>query len=500
MSGRTVALLRCTSTFERKDCLIDMAGLRKLDDYRYLIPKGFREGMNVEGLIYADAELIVAIENDLTLMQVANVATLPGLVGRSLAMPDAHQGYGFAIGGVAAADINKGVVSAGGVGFDINCGVRLLRSEYRLEDVQPKVDALLNQMFRDIPCGTGKKGLLAGLGYDDLDKVLEQGAHWAVEHGYGSAEDLAHIEETGRMPNADANVVSRRAKERGRDQLGTLGSGNHFAEVQYVEEIADAEAAHAFGLSQGQIVVLVHTGSRGLGHQVCTDYLEIMQAAMKKYDISVVDRQLACVPIRSPEGENYLKAMAAAANFAFANRQMITHWIREAFARILGAGDLKVVYDVCHNIAKEETHRVGESSRRVLVHRKGATRAFPKHRPELPPAYHEIGQPVLIPGSMGTCSYVLVGTERAMDETFGSSCHGAGRSKSRHAAKKDMSAETLLANLRAKGIHVRGASKSGLTEENPSAYKDVSAVVEVVHNAGLARKVAKLVPIGVIKG
>jgi tRNA-splicing ligase RtcB len=477
-----------------------MSQLQKLDDYRYLIPKSFREGMNVEGLIFASADLIKAIENDLTLMQVANVATLPGLVGRSLAMPDAHQGYGFAIGGVAAADIHKGVVSAGGVGFDINCGVRLLRSEFHLNEVRPKLDALLNQMFRDIPCGTGKKGIVGGLSHEELDRVLEQGSQWAVEKGYGTAEDLRHIEESGKIPHADPNKVSRRAKERGRDQLGTLGSGNHFAEIQYVSEVFDEVAAKAFGLFPDQIVVLIHTGSRGLGHQVCTDYLEIMQDAMRKYKITIVDRQLACVPIQSPEGQSYLQAMASAANFAFANRQMITHWIRQAFERILGSGDLKIVYDVCHNIAKEEMHRVDGSFRKVLVHRKGATRAFPKHRPEIPPDYDEVGQPVLIPGSMGTCSYVLVGTEKAMEETFGSSCHGAGRAMSRHAAKKQITAEQLLHNLKEKGIHVCGASKSGLTEENPDAYKDVSLVVEVVHNAGIARKVAKFIPIGVIKG
>ena len=474
--------------------------LQQLDEYRYLIPKTFRDGMLIEGLIFASPALIRAIENDLTMMQVANVATLPGLVGRSLAMPDAHQGYGFAIGGVAAADIHKGVVSAGGVGFDINCGVRLLRSDYRLNEVKPKLDVLLNQMFRDIPCGTGKKGIISGLSNDELDHVLELGAQWAVERGYGTAEDLRHIEEEGKIPNADAGKVSKRAKERGRDQLGTLGSGNHFAEIQFVADIFDEEAASAFGLFKDQIVVLIHTGSRGFGHQVCTDYLEIMQEAMRKYNISIVDRQLACVPIQSAEGRSYLQAMAAAANFAFANRQMITHWIRQTFERILGSGDLSIVYDVCHNIAKEETHQVGGTSRKVLVHRKGATRAFPRHRPEIPADYSEVGQPVLIPGSMGTCSYVLVGTERAMDETFGSSCHGAGRAMSRHAAKKDTSADELLHDLMQRGIHVRGASKSGLTEEKPDAYKDVSEVVNVVHNAGIARKVAKLVPIGVIKG
>jgi tRNA-splicing ligase RtcB len=474
--------------------------LKKVDEHRYIVPKGFREGMTVEGLIYANEELIRQIEKDQTIVQVANVATLPGLVGRSLAMPDAHQGYGFAIGGVAAADLETGVVSAGGVGFDINCGVRLLASDLVLDELQPKLDALLNQMFRDIPCGTGRKGVIGALSFEELDRVLKNGAHWAVENGYGTRADLEHIEETGRLPNADPAAVSDRAKQRGRDQLGTLGSGNHFAEVQYVAEVFDAEIAAAFGLWPQQVVVMIHSGSRGLGHQVCTDYLEVMQGAMKKYNIQIVDRQLACVPIKSPEGQSYLKAMAAAANFAFANRQMMTHWTREAFQRVLGRGDLKVVYDVCHNIAKEEVHLIDGEPRKVLVHRKGATRAFPKHRPELPKDYYEVGQPVLIPGSMGTCSYVLVGTERAMEETFGSSCHGAGRAMSRHAAKKSITAEQLIKELNEKGVHVRGASKSGLTEEKPDAYKDVSQVVEVVHNAGIAKKVAKLVPVGVIKG
>lgn len=473
--------------------------LRKIDEYRYIIPKSFRPGMKIEGLIFANDELIKAIEKDQTMMQVANVATLPGLVGRSLAMPDAHQGYGFAIGGVAAADLNHGVVSAGGVGFDINCGVRLLASDYKIEQVKKNLDPLLNQMFRDIPCGTGKSGIV-GLSYEQLDKVLENGAHWAVDNGYGSQEDLDHIEETGKISGADPSKVSQRAKQRGRDQLGTLGSGNHFAEVQYVDEIFDEETASVFGLRLGQIVILIHTGSRGLGHQVCTDYLDIMQQGMKKYNIEIVDRQLACVPIKSKEGQDYLAAMGSAANFAFANRQMISHWVREAFNRIMGKGDLRVVYDVAHNIAKKESYRVEGVMKEVLVHRKGATRAFPKHRPEIPKDYYEVGQPVLIPGSMGTCSYVLVGTEQAINETFGSTCHGAGRSKSRHVAKKEITAERLISDLKDKGIHVRGASRSGLTEENPNAYKDVSLVVDVVHNSGIAKKVAKLIPIGVIKG
>jgi tRNA-splicing ligase RtcB (3'-phosphate/5'-hydroxy nucleic acid ligase) len=335
------------------------------------------------------------------------------------------------------------------------------------------------------------------LSFEQLDEVLKYGAHWAVENGYGSQEDIDHIEECGRMINADSNTVSKRAKQRGQVQLGTLGSGNHFVEVQYVKEIFDENAAQVFGLRLHQIVVMIHSGSRGLGHQVCTDYLELMQEAMPKYGIKVIDRQLACVPIMSNEGQRYLKAMASAANFAFANRQMMSHWTCQAFGRVLGSSNLRLVYDVTHNIAKEEIHSIGG---RVLVHRKGATRAFPKYNPDIPKDYYQIGQPVLIPGSMGTCSYVLVGTERAMAETFGSTCHGAGRSMSRHAAKKDSSAEQLIYDLTQKGIHVRGASKSGLTEEKPDAYKDVNAVVDVVHHAGISLKVAKMVPIGVIKG
>ena len=455
--------------------------------------------MRIEGLIYADEELVKQIEKDQTKDQVANVATLPGLVGRSLAMPDAHQGYGFCIGGVAAADVNEGVVSAGGVGFDINCGVRLLASAVELNDIRDKLEPLLNQLFRDIPCGTGKKGLL-NIPRSELDAVLRDGAQWAVRNTYGTEGDVARIEDYGRISSADPSLVSDRAKDRGHHQLGTLGSGNHFLEIQYVEEVFDADIAHAFGVHQDQIVVLLHSGSRGLGHQVCTDYLEIMQQGMKRYGISVVDRQLACVPINSTEGRNYLGAMAAAANYAFANRQMMTHWARGAFQRVTGSGDLKIVYDVCHNIAKFEDHLVDGSRKHVLVHRKGATRAFPKHHPALAEELQPVGQPVLIPGSMGTHSYILVGTERAMTETFGSCCHGAGRAKSRTQAKRETTADELLHELRQQGIIVRGETRAGLTEEKPDAYKDVSQVVNVVHGAGLAQKVAKLRPLAVMKG
>ncbi len=473
--------------------------LKRIDQYRHVIPKDYKKGMRIEGMIYADDEMIKQIEKDLTKEQVANVATLPGLVGRSLAMPDAHQGYGFCIGGVAAADPEEGIVSAGGVGFDINCGVRLLATRFEKKDVTPKLQDILNQLFRDIPCGTGKKGLL-NVAKNELDKVLSDGAQWAVGQGYGTEADIAHIEDYGKIPGADPALVSDRAKDRGHHQLGTLGSGNHFLEIQVVADIFEEETATRFGLHADQIVVLIHSGSRGLGHQVCTDYLDLMQGGMKKYSISVIDRQLACVPIQSKEGENYLHAMAAAANFAFANRQMITHWTREAFQRILGSGELRIVYDVCHNIAKFEEHDVAGSRKRVLVHRKGATRAFPKGHPALPAELRDCGQPVLIPGSMGTSSYVLVGTEQAMKETFGSSCHGAGRMKSRTKAKSETTAEQLLQEMKTKGILVRCETRSGLTEEKPDAYKDVGEVVNVVHGAGIAKKVAKLKPLAVMKG
>ncbi|HYQ87532.1 MAG TPA: RtcB family protein [Bacteroidota bacterium] len=473
--------------------------VKKIDQYRFVIPKTYKPGMNVEGLIYADDELIKQIERDQTKDQVANVATLRGLVGRSLAMPDAHQGYGFCIGGVAAADLEEGVVSAGGVGFDINCGVRLLAAPFAVDDVRGKLDQLLNQLFRDIPCGTGRKGPVE-ISRSELDLVLKDGARWAVRNGHGKEPDLNRIEDYGALPEAEPALVSERAKDRGQHQLGTLGSGNHFLEIQAVDEVFEPGVAGTFGIQKGQVVVLMHSGSRGLGHQVCTDFLDLMQAGMKKYGLSVIDRQLACVPISSREGRSYLGAMAAAANFAFANRQMMTHRAREAFRRVLGSGDLRIVYDVCHNIAKIETHEVDGTLKRVLVHRKGATRSFPAGHPVLPEELRGAGQPVLIPGSMGTSSYVLVGTEQAMKETFGSSCHGAGRAMSRTQARRETTADELLSEMKEKGILVRGETRSGLVEEKPDAYKDVSRVVDVVQGAGIARKVAKLVPLAVMKG
>jgi tRNA-splicing ligase RtcB len=471
-----------------------------LDEYRFRIPRDERRGMRTDVIIYASKELIDQIRNDQSLEQAMNVATLPGIVGYSLAMPDIHQGYGFPIGGVAATDIQSGVVSPGGVGFDINCGVRLVRTNLTQDEVRPRLREVVNQLFRDIPCGTGSEGPIR-LSNAQLDQVLVEGARWAVRQGYGVERDAEFAEEGGCLPGADPDKVSAKAKERGRPQLGTVGSGNHFLEVQWVEQIHDEEAARAMGLELNQVVVLIHCGSRGLGHQVCTDYLAEMGAAMKRYNITLPDRQLACVPIQSPEGQAYLAAMRASANFAWANRQVILHFLRGSLEKLFGK-DVRVdlVYDVAHNIAKEETHIVNGQKRRVLVHRKGATRAFPPGHREIPAAYRQIGQPVLIPGSMGTASWVLVGTERAMQETFGSVCHGAGRLMSRTAAKKGRNAREVQERLEQQGILVRSETRDGILEEVPEAYKNVDQVIEVVHAAGLARKVARLRPMAVIKG
>jgi tRNA-splicing ligase RtcB len=479
---------------------IDKSLLRKLDDYRWLVPRSAKPGMRTDALIYADEHLLEQIVRDLSIEQAMNVAFLPGIVGRSLAMPDIHQGYGFPIGGVAATDVRSGVVSPGGVGFDINCGVRLLASSLEKDEVTPRLRELVNQLFRDVPSGTGSEGTVP-CSFPDLDRVLGEGATWVVERGYGEAADVEFCEESGQMDGADPSKVSGHAKKRGRTQLGTLGSGNHFLEVQFVQKILDPEAAERFGLRENQVVVLIHCGSRGLGHQVCTDFLKVMNEAMRRYDISLPDRQLACVPIQSPEGRDYLAAMAASANFAWANRQAITHFVRGGFRRIFGEGAaLRVVYDVAHNIAKRERHKTNGTEQEVLVHRKGATRSFPAGSPFIPAAYRDTGQPVLIPGSMGTASYVLVGTERAMEETFGTVCHGAGRALSRTAAKKGRDARVETKKLEEQGIILRSETRDGILEEVPEAYKDIDAVVNVVHAAGLARKVARLRPIGVIKG
>lgn len=479
---------------------VDRNQLQKIDEYRWLVPQGTKPGMRTDALIYADERLLEAILKDLSVDQAMNVAFLPGIVGRSLAMPDIHQGYGFPIGGVAATDFRTGVISPGGVGFDINCGVRLLASPLRKDDVVPRLRELVNQLFRDVPSGTGSEGFIK-CSTQELDRVLAEGAAWVVERGFGEASDVEYCEESGCMAGADPSKVSQRAKQRGHTQLGTLGSGNHFLEVQYVQKVFESEIARWFGLEEDQVVVLIHCGSRGLGHQVCTDYLKVMNEAMARYGISLPDRQLACVPIQTPEGQEYLAAMAASANFAWANRQAITHFTRKAFEKIFGPGTkLRVVYDVAHNIAKRERHRVDGEEKEVLVHRKGATRSFPAGAPELPSGYRDVGQPVLIPGSMGTASYVLVGTEKAMEETFGTVCHGAGRAMSRSAAKKGRDARAETKRLEEMGIILRAETRDGILEEVPEAYKDIDAVVDVVHNAGLARKVARLRPIGVIKG
>jgi tRNA-splicing ligase RtcB len=475
--------------------------LKKLDDCRYLIPKGTKPGMRTDAVVYASEKLLRQILNDLSLEQAINVAFLPGIVGPSLAMPDIHQGYGFPIGGVAATDVRTGVVSPGGVGFDINCGVRLLSTSLSRDAVTPRIKDLVHQLFRDVPCGTGRRGEIR-VEPHKMDPVLTRGARWVVEdYGMGEPEDLTHSEAGGTLPGADPTKVSQRARQRGASQIGSLGSGNHFLEIQYVEQVHDTEAAEALGLHEGQAVVLIHTGSRGFGHQVCTDYLKEMGAAMRRHNIDLPDRQLACVPINSREGESYLGAMACAANFAWANRQSITHFTRQAVRRLFGRDtQVRVVYDVAHNIAKRERYRINGGEREVLVHRKGATRAFPPGHPEVPPAYRKVGQPVLIPGSMGTASWVLVGTQKAMEETFGTVCHGAGRQMSRTQAKKSAAARNAKQRLAEQGIYVKSETREGIAEEIPEAYKNVDDVIEVVHQAGISRKVARLRPMGVIKG
>lgn len=477
-----------------------MVQLERIDDVRYRIPKQEAAGMRTDVIVYASESILEQIRRDLSLQQAMNVATLPGIVGPSLAMPDIHQGYGFPIGGVAATDYEEGVVSPGGVGFDINCGVRLVTTNLTKDEVRARLRELVNQVFRDIPCGTGGKGRLE-LRDKELDEVLVKGARWLVDKGMGEERDIECSEENGRLEGADPDQVSARAKERGRPQLGTLGSGNHFLEIQYVQQVHHPEAARAMNLEEGQVVVLLHCGSRGLGHQVCTDFLAQMGAAMKRYGITLPDRQLACVPIQSEEGQAYLAAMRAAANFAWANRQAILHFLRDSFRRVFGNHvRLVTLNDVCHNIAKRERHEVDGKKRDVLVHRKGATRAFPPGHREIPAIYREIGQPVLIPGSMGTASWILVGAEGAMRETFGSVCHGAGRLMSRTAAKKGRTAKEVERELEEKGIVVRSETRDGILEEIPEAYKNVDEVIEVVERAGLARKVARLRPMGVIKG
>jgi tRNA-splicing ligase RtcB len=478
--------------------------LEKIDDYRWRIPKSYKQGMRVPGIIYADADMVKQIRQEQGPEQVANVAFLPGIVDYSLAMPDIHWGYGFPIGGVAAMRVDDGVVSPGGVGFDINCGVRLLRTNLTKDEVCPKIKPLMDALYNSVPSGVGSRGRIRLKG-GEINDVLRKGSRWAVEHGYGRPEDLENTEENGEMAGADPSKVSGRAKERGAPQLGTLGSGNHFLEVALVDKIHEPEIARAMGINEvDQVMLYVHCGSRGLGHQVADDYVKEMVRAMSRYGIDLPDRQLACSPVSSPEGQAYLSAMRCAANYAWANRQCITHWVREMFCQVLGTCEadagLELIYDVAHNIAKIEEYQVNGGKLKLCVHRKGATRAFPPGHPDVPVKYANIGQPVLIPGDMGRVSYVLVGTERAMTETFGSTCHGAGRVQSRSAAKRHLNGSNVLESLQARGITVRAGSLSGLAEEAPEAYKDVSSVVGVAHNAGISKIVARTRPIGVIKG
>ncbi len=478
--------------------------LERESDVVWVIPKSTREGMLTRGRIYASEEMMGPIIRDNVLDQVANVATLPGIVGDSLAMPDIHFGYGFPIGGVAATDMEDGVVSPGGVGYDINCGVRLLRTDLDASDVEGNVRDLVDTMFANVPSGLGSKGKLR-LSDRELDEVMTEGVEWAVREGYGWEKDLDHTEDGGSMPGALTEHISDRARKRGKPQLGTLGAGNHFLEIQKVDRIFEPETAKAFGIErEGQITVMIHTGSRGFGHQVCSDHLRVMETAVKQYGIKLPDRQLACVPVDSPEGEGYIGAMAAAANFAWTNRQMIMHWVRESFSDVLGPSPedlgMDLVYDLAHNIAKKEEHQVEGQRRRLLVHRKGATRAFPAGRPELSADYAEVGQPVIIPGDMGSASYLLVGTQQAMDDTWGSTCHGAGRRMSRTKSVKTFRAERIVKDLGNRGIYVRGESMKVLAEEAPDAYKDIDQVVDVTHRGGISKKVARLVPMGVMKG
>jgi len=478
--------------------------LEPAGECRWRIPKSYKRGMRVDGIIYADDRLIQEIRKDNAAEQVANVACLPGIQRASLAMPDIHWGYGFPIGGVAATDpAEGGVVSPGGVGYDINCGVRLLRSDLARDQVEPKVKQLVDQIFRDVPCGVGIGGDVK-FSASDMRRVMTEGAGFIVERGYGWPEDLDHTEAGGALDEADPDAVSKRAVERGNDQVGTLGAGNHFLEVQAVDEIYDAKAAEAFSVAAGTVALLIHSGSRGFGHQICDDYLKIMRGAAAKYGFELPDPQLCCAPVKSDEGRRYLGAMRAAANYAWANRQLLMHLVRGAVAKVFGSKaqdlGLGLVYDVAHNIAKIETHIVDGRSKPLCVHRKGATRAFPAGHPEVPKDYREVGQPVLIPGDMGRYSFLLVGEPAAMEETFGSVCHGAGRRMSRHEAARGVRGEEVRDRLAARGIVARSRSWKGLAEEHSDAYKDVADVVAVVERAGLAHKVCRMRPLGVIKG
>ena len=478
--------------------------LQQIDEYRWELPLSYKAGMRVPARVYADESLLDIVGEEQALEQAANVAMLPGIVWRSLAMPDIHWGYGFPIGGVAAMRVEDGVVSPGGVGFDINCGTRLLVTNLSEAEIRPRIKELADQLFRDVPAGLGGKGPLS-LSDPELDDLMVRGSAWMVERGFGWPEDLELTESHGCLPGADPAKVSARARARGKNQLGTLGSGNHFLEVQALSEVYDRPAATAFGVGEpGQVLVFFHCGSRGFGHQVCQDYLDVMEAAAREYAISLPDKQLACAPIASPQGQDYLAAMAAAANFAWANRQYIAYWIRRSFAKVFGRPaeelGMHVVYDVAHNSAKVERHTFEGREIEVCVHRKGATRAFPAGHPEIPERYAEVGQPVLVPGDMGRYSFLCVGEAAAMDETWGSTCHGAGRVRSRHEAIRLLKGVDVAQRLADMGIVVRAHNRRALAEEASEAYKDVANVVEVLEKAGIARRVARLSPLAVIKG
>ena len=483
--------------------MVQKSDFRRVDEYIWELPKDTREDMRVPARLFGDAELFEAAFRDRTVEQLANTATLPGIVKYAMAMPDFHQGYGFPIGGVAAMRVDTGAISPGGVGYDINCGVRLLGTHLEQEEVGPYLQDLTAALYRACPSGVGGKGRVH-VSERDLDQLVTQGARWALKRGLARQEDLAHTEEQGRLDGADSSKVSARAKARGRPQVGSLGAGNHFLEIDRVEEVYDTAVAQVFGLWEDQIVVQIHCGSRGFGHQVCDDNVKGLQSAVHKYGLQLPDRELVCAPIDSPEGRAYYGAMACAVNYAFVNRQVLAMGVREAFEQVLAGKvkdwDLFQVYDVAHNIAKFEEHTVDGQRIKLCVHRKGATRAFGPGYEGLAADYRAVGQPVLVPGSMGTASYVLVGTQKAMDLTFGSTCHGAGRVMSRSRARKTVWGADLKKNLEGQGIVVRAGSNKGLAEEAPEAYKDVSRVVEVVHGLGLAHKVARLRPLAVIKG
>jgi len=479
--------------------------LERIDEYSWRIPQSYKPGMRVPGLVLADEQLLEKMRTDRTLNQCANIAHLPGIYKHAITLPDGHEGYGFPIGGVAATDYEEGVISPGGVGYDINCGVRLLTTNFSEKDIQPKLRELTEVIFRNVPSGLGSRRKNLRISVHELDRIIMEGVPRIVDQGYGWPEDANHCEEKGRMEPADPDKVSSTAKKRGLTQIGTLGSGNHFLEVQKVDKIYNPQVAEAFGINhEGQITVMIHCGSRGFGHQICSDYLRVAERAVHKYKITLPDRELACAPGTSNEGEDYFKAMSCAVNYAFVNRQMITHWVRQSFEKTFKTSaekiGLNLIYDVAHNIAKIEEHKVNNKRVKVWIHRKGATRAFPPGHPAVPLEYRSVGQPVLIPGSMGTSSYVLVGAPKAMEISFGSTAHGAGRMMSRSAAKRRFWGGDVRKELESRGIIVRSASAAVLAEEADLAYKDVDRVVKVSDAIGIATRVARLVPLAVIKG